>query len=551
MKTLSTAAIALALSASLSGVVDQPQDATATGSIAGRIVAADTGKPLQRAQIRMVADTPAPPRFAETDAQGRYVFARVGPGRYHVYATAERYLPLEYGQQHPDETGKPIDVGEGARFERADFRLPRTGAIEGRLLDEFGDPAPNIIVQLSRLEFAGGRRRLIPYANRIEPRPTDDKGRFRIFAVAPGDYYVTAVAGAFTEQNATGGFAATYYPGTADVGAATPVHVGVSQDMSNVTFTLVPAPMSRVSGAVVNADGLPVGLATVWLAQSDRARTIDFTVAQGLADRTGNFSFRNVPPGRYVIQAFGLPVGGGNLGRSPFGWLSVSPNGVDLTGLVVKIRSGTSARGRVAFEGTAPRPSAGDIRVAARPIEFESSPYGGGPPPYAINDDWTFELGNQFGLRVLRPTVASEAWMLGRIVINGKDVSDDPIDFSKEDVTDIEVVFTDRVTSVRGGVTSADGTAISTYSIVVFAADKARWTYPSRFVALGRPNQDGRFTIRALPPEQYRIVALPTVQESEWQDPEFLEKIWYAATPITVGEGENKVVDLKLTAPRP
>lgn len=528
-----------------------PAERAATAAIAGRVVAADTGRPLPNATLELVSfEVMRVPKRAVTDAQGRFTFTELAAGRYQLQASADRYATLDFGNTRPFESGRPIDLRDGERFDRADFSLPRLGAIEGRLLDEFGDPAPNILVQVSRLQFAAGRRRLVPESSRIPVRPTDDRGQFRVFGLAPGDYYVTAVPGAFTGQNETGGFAATYYPGTTHAAQAKRVRVDVNQDALNVTFALVPAPMSRVSGTVVDANGRPVSQANLWLAPNDRAGVIDLTIARGIADRSGNFSFRNVPPGRYVVQAFGPPVGGGNLGRAPFGWVSIAPNGADLTGLVLRVATGTSARGRVVFEGSAPRPSTRDVGVTSRSIEFASSPLGGGPRPSVMNEDWTFELGNQFGTPVLQVRVAAPAWALKRITHGARDVTDVPIDLSREDVEGLEIVLTDRVTSIGGGVTDAGGRALASYNVVIFAADRGRWTFPSRSVTLARPNQEGRYVVRGLPPDQYRAIALPFVDGSEWQDPEFLDKMWYLATPLTLGDGEAKTVDLKLT-PRP
>lgn len=40
------------------------------------------------------------------------------------------------------------------------------------------------------------------------------------------------------------------------------------------------------------------------------------------------------------------------------------------------------------------------------------------------------------------------------------------------------------------------------------------------------------------------IVALPTVGQTEWMDPEFLQTLRSAATSFPLGEGENRVLTL-------
>ena len=549
--------IAVALLPFLGSSPQQPQEAqppkAATARIAGRVVAADTGRPLKGAVLQLVSyEVMRVAKSAVTDAQGRYEFTGLLAGRYQLEASAERYLGLQYGQRRPPEPGKPIDLREGERFEAAVIALPRAGAIEGRLLDEFNDPAPNIIVQASRLEFVAGRHRLLPLGSRIAPRPTDDKGQFRIAGLGPGSYYLCALSGAFTEQNEVGGFAPTYYPGTAEVSEARPVRLGFGESATNLTITLVPARMARVAGALVDPSGRPVARGTVMLFPSDSLNTVGFMAARGTSGPDGAFVFRNVPPGTYTIQAFGSPVGGGSLGQAPFGWLRTIADGTDVTGLVVKVAPGVTARGRIVFEGdTAPPPNRDEVRVSPRPIEFDSTPVvGGGGPPQTISNDWTFEVRNLSGLRVIRVDVNPPEWSLARIEFNGEEVTDRPIDFRTRDVDGLEIVLTCLGASVSGVVADTDGSPARDYSVVVFAADPVRWAFPSRFVALARPNQDGRFKVQRLPPADYLCIALPVVQGSEWQDPEFLERLVREATPFTLAAGESRTLDLKLTRPR-
>lgn len=84
------------------------------------------------------------------------------------------------------------------------------------------------------------------------------------------------------------------------------------------------------------------------------------------------------------------------------------------------------------------------------------------------------------------------------------------------------------------------------YAVVVFAADRERWTFPSRFLALARPDQEGRFDVRKLPPENYLVVAVPFIRGNEWEDPEFLERVRGDATPVLLLEGERRALDLIL-----
>ncbi len=535
------------------------QAPNATGSILGQVRAADTGRPVPTAVVELLSwEVMRVPKRARPDAKGRFEFTGLVPGRYQLTVYADGYLQIQYGQSRPTEPGKPIDLREGERFDKADVLLLRPGAIEGHVLDEFGDPAPGITIQIMQLQFAAGRKRLMPVSASGTTRSTDDRGHFRIFGLTPGDYYVAALAGAFAtdprspgqDRYDVGGIAPTYYPGTAEVAGAKPVRVGFGQDVTNAVLTLMPTRTADISGRLTTRDGQPVSRGTVTLSISDRLGSAAFMYSSTATSADGSFAFRNVPPGSYTVQAFGRSVSGaGNLGASEFGWLPVNIDGAALTNLLVTVGPGVTARGRITFADATPPPAPRDVHVMPRPVEFDSAPVGGGPSPSVTRDDWTFEVNNLTGRRVVAADVASPAWSVKQIKLDGLDVTDKPIAFGKEDLNTFEIVLTTRNASVAGNAVDADGKPAGNYSVVVFSADQTKWAFPSRYIAVGRPNQDGRFRVSGLPPETYLVVALPAVQGTAWQDPDFLERLRTSATSIALVEGDGKTVELKLVRP--
>jgi len=47
-------------------------------------------------------------------------------------------------------------------------------------------------------------------------------------------------------------------------------------------------------------------------------------------------------------------------------------------------------------------------------------------------------------------------------------------------------------------------------------------------------------------PGMYLVVLTDSVEWEEWLDPEFLRKLQPAAIPVTIGEGEKRVQDLRI-----
>ena|SRR5438067_5074706 len=91
--------------------------------IRGRIVAADTGKPLRRARVTITApELAGEPRNTSTDAEGRYEFTDLPAGRFTLRVRRSGYLPLAYGQRRPREAAKPLQVLDKEAVERSTWR---------------------------------------------------------------------------------------------------------------------------------------------------------------------------------------------------------------------------------------------------------------------------------------------------------------------------------------------------------------------------------------------------------------------------------------------
>ncbi len=531
-----------------------------TGSISGRVIGSDTGKPLKNAAVQITIYENLSARFqsALTDADGHFELTNLPAGHFRIAASATNYLKIEYGQQRPGAPGlfnpsKAIELHDGDHMTTADFALLHARAIEGKVVDEFGDPVPNATVQVSQVQYAGGRRRMIPVGG---SKPTDDRGHFRCDSLVPGDYFVEALSGAFADPNAAGGFAVTFFPGTADITEAKPVTLAADRDLVSPPFALVPAPTTRVSGTIVDADGKPIPNATLMLVPSEKSNTSLVAMSRVGSGPDGSFSFRNVPAGAYTIQAFGRLVStAGNLGGAAFGWRTFRVDAVDLNDVIIKIPEARTLRGHITFEGGGTLPDPDNVFVSPRPVDFESSPMAGGPSPFKVHPDWTFEVLAMSGRRIIVAGVSSpggpsvpSGWLLKRAMINGEDVTDKPLDFRDHDVDDIELFFSREASKVTGTVSDDTGKAVAEYNVVIFAEDPTKWGPWSRYVAFAQADAKATFVVVGLPPGSYLAVATGTLANGEWQDPEFLKSLAKSggATPFVLGDNESKTLQLKM-----
>src|SRR4051812_22332028 len=78
------------------------QAKSGTGRLRGRVLAADTGAIVRRAQVR-ISSGDIGTKTAFTDAQGRYEFKDLPAGRFTLSVTKAGFVTMQYGQSRPFE----------------------------------------------------------------------------------------------------------------------------------------------------------------------------------------------------------------------------------------------------------------------------------------------------------------------------------------------------------------------------------------------------------------------------------------------------------------
>jgi len=537
---------------------DNAQPATGTAKITGRVIATDTGTPIRRAQIRVTSSESRLNRVVTTDGDGRYELLNLPAGRYRVFVTRAGYVSLEYGQARPFESGKPLDIANGQAIERLDFSLPRGSVITGRITDEFGDPMTDVQVQAMRYQFVNGERQLV---NGGRSAQTDDLGQYRIFGLMPGDYVVRATL----RQNPPGpdasnvdpmGYPGTYYPGVVDVTQAQAVTVTLGQEMSSIAFPLVPARFARISGTVMGSDGRPLTGAMVMLRPRGASGLAGIRIGGGgnRVRADGRFQLTGVPPGDYVLDVQQRPqnlrnLQDLNLTQLEFASMPLSVSG-DIDNLTVVTTPGVMVSGRVVYQGQTPPKT--NLQITTMPAAGASSPVMMQVAARAlgrgrVNQDGTFELRGVAGPLLIRPQGIPNGWALKSVMVEGFDVTDTAFEFKPgRNVTDVVITLTDRLTGVSGAVRDARGQPVADYVLVVFPEDTRLRGSQSRYVQTARPNQDGAFAIKGLPPGRYLAAAVPALETGMQDDPAVLEQLGMGAQNFSLAEGQTLNLNIEM-----
>ena len=122
-------------------VRDRAQTPQGTAAISGRVVAADTGRPVKRARVSASAGGRGQ-RTALTDDQGRYVIGDLAAGSYTISASKAGFVDGVYGQRRPLQPGTPLALADAQAAANVDVRILRGGVITGHVGDEDGEPLP-------------------------------------------------------------------------------------------------------------------------------------------------------------------------------------------------------------------------------------------------------------------------------------------------------------------------------------------------------------------------------------------------------------------------
>jgi protocatechuate 3,4-dioxygenase beta subunit len=307
----------------------QPPQLAWAALLRGRVVSHE-GAPLRGVSVQVLpalqpqgTGNAGTRRLAVTDANGRFEISGLASGGYRVRATRSGIVPVEYGQTRADQPGRIVEVGPNQRVQGIDVILPKGSTLNGTLTDTEGDPVEGANVQAWEARFVDGRTTLTPVPG-VRPRRTDDRGRYRLYGLLPGRYYVTVLDGG---RNGRGGgrggrgggedegVARVFHPGTSSIAAAVPVTAEIGQDTTGVDILFNPDRTGRVDGRAVRSNGEPAqGRAVIAVSQRSGLPMLPLQTA-GLGD-DGSFTFRDVSPGDYVVQVVeGAGQGGGGRGQ--------------------------------------------------------------------------------------------------------------------------------------------------------------------------------------------------------------------------------------------
>jgi hypothetical protein len=302
---------------------------------------------------------PSRPRvgFSTTsDSMGRFIFSNVPSGKYSLQTRSPGYFsPSTPGV--PGIPGATISWFDVRQDEVSDLLLQvvKGGTVSGRLSDADGRPAPGVTIAAFKQEYTLDGRVLFTSST---SRTTDDRGEFRLFDLAPGEYRI-----------------APSDPGSPrlrmlqDFNTAYSVTVTEGGDRSGVNITRAAPSAFKVSGRVTfatGADRTPENsrMRSFYLVPLDDRVFTDYEAPAftNTSNDASAFEISGVPPGSYELMT--SPINSFRfLGRT---LIDVAMG--NLENVAITIRPNVEVRARLVYAGGAAPSgaSAASLRLKTR-----------------------------------------------------------------------------------------------------------------------------------------------------------------------------------------
>jgi hypothetical protein len=404
---------------------DVPESTTAgTAKLSGVVLTSEPiPRPVRAAVVTVSGPLPVS-RSVLTNDEGQFAVDGLPAGRYKVVANKAAFLPAAYGATRPGRPGTPVSIEQGQQL-NVTISMTRGGVIAGVIRDRSGSPLPGVDVsavsQRSATDPNGPDRS-------AAASMTDDRGRYRLFGLPPGDFIVQAtprsigsgttgarsvpemdaLLAALAQGHRAGlssgspapkpsmplprpvTLSSVYFPGTPLAQDASTITLSAAGERDDVDFVVGPVASVTAEGVVSGTAGDLGQVEFSIIAAGQRTFSSNDTnpvlsVRPTASD--GRFKYTNLAPGHYTILARanlsgtplsasprGVAVGPANgSGASPVDYMYASVDfdarDDDISGLALALQPGGTLSGRVVFDPareTAP-PNLRDLRLILSP----------------------------------------------------------------------------------------------------------------------------------------------------------------------------------------
>ncbi|HET9176741.1 MAG TPA: carboxypeptidase-like regulatory domain-containing protein [Terriglobia bacterium] len=500
-------------------------------TVSGSVLSAATGQPLRDASVSLrKAGVSSTPLETMTGADGRFEINNVDPARYYLFVSKAGYVSLEYGQKSPDDPLRLLALAPGQSIRDISFQLIRGAVITGYVYNEDGEPIENMQVRAERYRYYKGKRRLMPTGY----GQTDDRGKYRIFDLAPGDYYISASA----EPMSYGGSASyerTYYPGVADPTQSSPLGIRAGDEFPDVDVTLHRVGVFHVRGRVTNG----IANASLTSARVFLDTTLEpweeFGAAGTIRDASGDFDVEGVRPGTYDLIAQFSYKGTEYQARQ-----KVTLTDSDVNGIRLVLTPGATLKGDIQTEGSVDLSKA---RVELRP---PSGMFFGTSNMSPVAPDGTVEFDAMpDGHYLAEVDGLSQNAYVKSVTLGDEDVLDSGFDIANGQApgTSLKIVVSANGAQI-GGTVMLDGKPFNDALVTLLPADFSKLSDDLWFKT-ATTDQYGNYSLTGIRPGDYLLFGWEKIESGRERDPDFISQFKDQGQQVHMGPGAALNFQLK------
>lgn len=577
-------------------------------TISGRVVFADTGKPVRRAMVSLLFNLNGePPRTTTANARGEFRFNEVPAGTYFVIAEAssglsptEMFAITEFGINNEPEVEHARVTVDGKGAARCDVRVVRAGTIRGTIVYVDKEPVTGAPISLFRRQNGV----TLPFFS--PPIYTNDRGMYRIDGLPAGEYFVGVVDSTRRYSDLgparSRGVVTAYYPGVTAITEAKAIQVESGSDVNAINMTLGDE-LRQVSGIVKwRSGGKAVANASVTLRRKDEPRTeVSFerflkavsarselmvesmfgpVDALGMAvaptaeaNDKGEWKFEDLPPGKYVLSVYAslderdrsqlkeeltlepeepTSLPSMNLGgympseRMVSRSIDLTVADEDLKEIVLEISDGGRITGSIIAEDT----KFPLVRVSVdRKGELTDDLMAA-----ASKEDGSFVLegipGGDVRLEVAILSDEPEDHYVKSVTLGNLDLLRNPLRVEEGvEIAGVRITVARGVATLSGRTLFNEGGSLAGGSgVLLIKADPALWHSPSARV-FARTNAAGEFTLQC-PPGDYLVFTWAPGNQPVQPVDEYARTHVASARKITLQSGEQKQIELTVVKPK-
>jgi len=555
-------------------------------TVKGRVVYDDNNHPVRRSNVTL---TQLPDRgefSSATDRDGRFEIHGVPAGVYFVVVDSPGlitpYAFMKFSEGVPAESLDLKELKEyctqiavdGTNNIDITVRARRGGAISGKVTYSDGAIAVNAVLAVLRKK-GNQVTRVLTGANvgAMLSFHTDDRGRYRISGLPPGDYLVSASekntdpransrSDPFSELFKNDALAVSFYGNGTRLTDAVTLKVDLGSELSNIDIVLSDATPHTISGSVIaKTGGRAVGGARLSIRNQEQGDWFTQGQQETVTDSEGRWIFSRVPDGTYTVvveapfDSASPPAAGDDKDDKPASaptrkFLSreaeINVTGSDLSGVAIELVEGASISGTVEFPPQAERD--GYVMVYAA-SEGENR----------ARDSSVSAFNGTFVLEPVRPgkiylTAESnfidsrdarlQKYYVKSITLNGMDLLHKPLTVeSGQSVSNVRIVLSSDLGRAKVQLVDGGGKPLTARKLLMVSSDPANWAFSSRLIpdvtdAMGTvlfSGAPGDYLVIVLGPDE----AWPSSADAVRSHSE-------TARHITLQPGDNKTITVAL-----